>query len=143
MGKKYTGSVLSAGAVAGSLLLAMMSPLAAQNVDCSDTSNLPQIDLNFCALEDFNTADQTLNGTWHTVFAMIKTRDAQEDIESRKGWPGIVLKAQRDWIKFRDSHCESVQFAYRGGSIEPLIYHSCRAALTRQRTKQISGLVEE
>ena len=143
MAKKYTRSVLRTGTVAVSLLLTAISPLAAQSVDCSDTSNLPQIDLNFCALEDYNTADRRLNATWHTVFAMIKTRDAEEDIESRKGWPDVVLKAQRDWIKFRDSHCKSAQFAYRGGSIESLIYHSCRAELTRQRTKQISGLIEE
>ncbi|NKB50816.1 MAG: DUF1311 domain-containing protein [Rhizobiaceae bacterium] len=140
---KYAGIALSTGIIAAGLLLATMTPLEAQDVDCSDTYNLPQIALNFCALEDFNTADQELNTTWKTVFAIIKSHDAQEEMESRKGWPGVLLQAQRDWIKFRDSHCESARFAFRGGSIEPLIYHSCRADLTRQRTNQISGLVEE
>ena len=54
-----------------------------------------------------------------------------------------LLKAQRSWIAFRDGHCETEGFKYRGGSIEPLIVHSCRATLTRQRTQQLNSLLEE
>ena len=124
------------------LAAASISPLAAQDVDCSDPGNLPQQGMNFCALKEFEAEDRKLNTTWKRVFGELKARDAELG-EPFRGMPDALLKAQRSWIAFRDGHCETEGFKYRGGSIEPLIVHSCRATLTRQRTQQLNSLLEE
>lgn len=130
--------------VAAALCLCVLPLYAgqAQDWNCNDPDNLPQQGMNYCASVDFNAADAELNAAWKTVFPQLKTRDADVDTQW-KGLPETVLKAQRAWIKFRDAHCTAEGFKYRGGSIEPLIYHSCRAALTRERTKQITSFLEE
>ena len=124
------------------LLVASATTLGAQDIDCSDPGNLPQQGMNYCALKDFEAADRGLNITWKRVYSEIKVRDADLG-EPFRGMPEALLNAQRSWIAFRDGHCETEGFKYRGGSIEPLIYHSCRADMTRQRTKQLNSLLEE
>ena len=116
---------------------------AAQTPDCSDSGQLTQLAMNFCASEEFGAADAELNAAWKNVFPEIKSRASGGDDNLQKDWPSRVLEAQRSWITFRDAHCESVSFAYRGGSIEPLIFQNCRTELTRQRTRQIKALIEE
>lgn len=123
-------------------LAAGMSPLSAQDIDCSDPGNLPQQGMNYCALKEFEAEDRKLNTAWKRVFGEVKARDKELD-ETWRGMPEALLNAQRSWIAFRDGHCETEGFVYRGGSIEPLIYHSCRAEMTRQRTKQLNSLLEE
>ena len=98
--------------------------------------------MNYCALKDFEAADRDLNITWKRVYSEIKVRDADLG-EPFRGMPEALLNAQRSWIAFRDGHCETEGFKYRGGSIEPLIYHTCRADMTRRRTKQLNSLLEE
>ena len=124
------------------LMAASVSPLGAQDIDCSDPGNLPQQGMNYCALKDFEAEDRKLNAAWKRVFGEIKARDADLG-EPFRGMPDALLNAQRSWIAFRDGHCETEGFKYRGGSIEPLIYHSCRAEMTRQRTQQLNSLLEE
>ena len=124
------------------LAAASTSPLTAQDIDCSDPGNLPQQGMNFCALKEFEAEDRKLNTTWKRVFGELKARDAELG-EPFRGMPDALLKAQRSWIAFRDGHCETEGFKYRGGSIEPLIVRSCRATLTRQRTQQLNSLLEE
>ena len=124
------------------LLVASATTLGAQDIDCSDPGNLPQQGMNYCALKDFEAADRDLNITWKRVYSEIKVRDADLG-EPFRGMPEALLNAQRSWIAFRDGHCETEGFKYRGGSIEPLIYHSCRADMTRRRTKQLNSLLEE
>jgi len=143
MAHKFANSKFLAAGLATGLLMMSAAPLAARSLDCSATGNLTQRDMNFCATQDFNAADQDLNSAWTSVFSEIKSRDAQKDSDATKGWPAAVLEAQRSWIAFRDDHCNSVGFAYRGGTIEPLIYQLCRTELTRQRTEQIKGLIDE
>ena len=125
------------------LLAVLMMPVAAcaNEWSCDDRSILPQQGLNMCALLDFEQADAELNRAWQTVFPKLKARD--KDInEQWQGLPDAVLKAQRSWIAYRDTHCSAEGFRYRGGSIEPLIYHACRATLTRARTQQINEYLE-
>jgi uncharacterized protein YecT (DUF1311 family) len=127
---------------AATMWLILVTPLKAQNFDCSDPGNLPQQGMNFCAAKDFETEDRKLNAVWKEVFGELKARDADLG-EPDRGMPDALLTAQRSWITFRDAHCETEGFKYRGGSIEPLIFQSCRAALTRERSQQIKSLLEE
>lgn len=114
----------------------------AQNWSCTDSDDMPQQGMNYCALLDFQKADAELNAAWKDTFPKIKAHDQEVD-EDLKGWGKNTLDAQRAWITYRDAHCTSEGFKFRGGSMERLIYNSCRANLTRQRTRQIRNLMED
>ncbi|MGI9363668.1 MAG: lysozyme inhibitor LprI family protein [Rhizobiaceae bacterium] len=116
--------------------------LYAQEWNCADSGNLPQQGMNYCAGVDFKKADTALNQAWKFVFSQIKDRDTTQ-IEQWKGWPDAVLKAQRAWIEFRDTNCATEAFKYRGGSIEPLIYQTCRTDMTEKRIQQLKSLLDE
>jgi uncharacterized protein YecT (DUF1311 family) len=47
------------------------------------------------------------------------------------------LEAQRNWVKYKESHCKSVKNGFQGGSIESLIYYTCLLEATEERIKQL------
>ncbi len=120
----------------------MYSAGASQDWNCADPGNLPQQGMNHCAFLDFEKADQRLNATWKNVFPKIRAHDRGVD-KQWQGWPAATRKAQRAWITYRDAHCTSQRFKYRGGTIEPLIYQTCRTKLTNERIKQLQRLLED
>lgn len=119
-------------------------PAAAQDWNCSDPGNLPQMGMNYCAYEDWQKADRELNAVWPKARAHMKAIDA----DSREFFPEqaigaeSLLKAQRAWIDYRDGQCEAEGAQFAGGSIRPLIVNSCLADKTRQRTEELLRLME-
>lgn len=116
--------------------------IKAQDYNCENADELPQQGMNFCAFKDFEAADAELNLVWREVYPEIKKRDAELS-EDQRGWGKALLEAQRAWIKYRDAHCTSEGFQVRGGSLEPLFYHTCRTAITRSRIKELKSLLLE
>ncbi len=112
--------------------IALASQTIAQDkTNCTDSANLTQSEMNHCAGEDYQAADDELNAVW-------------SDLRARRGdgdtWQPI-LDAQRLWIPFRDAHCDAEAAFYEGGSIQPLIRFSCLAGVTEQRTAQLRDLL--
>ena len=70
------------------------------------------------------------------------SRDQLEvrDVKGRPTYFAQLLEAQRAWLRFRDGHCASVGYQARGGSLEPLLIATCKAELTRERTRQLKAL---
>ena len=127
-------------------LLAVVPVTAfSQDWDCSDAGNLPQQGMNYCAFEDWQNEDQTLNAIWPQVRQWAKERDeGSRDLEPDYAViEENLLKAQRAWIDYRDGHCESEGLKYAGGSIQPLIVNSCKADLTRKRNEELLGFLAE
>jgi uncharacterized protein YecT (DUF1311 family) len=115
-------------------LLVAVSPAFAQDYDCVEPAT--QLDLNFCARDDFGVADAELNAIWKDARKVAKDEDALRPDE----WEGLdkaLLAAQRDWIAYRDSQCEFVSFIARGGSMEQMLLWRCKAALTRGRANYL------
>ncbi|MNT18427.1 hypothetical protein D3C72_1536360 [compost metagenome] len=54
----------------------------------------------------------------------------------------LLIQAEKDWIKFRDSHCKFEASQYEGGSIKPLIYSTCLEELTRKRIAAIKASIK-
>ena len=105
-----------------------------------------QQEMNWCAGQDYARADAELNAQWKLTAAHMKQYDADGIDDPRDGRPGYfdtLLEAQRAWIKYRDAHCRSDGYQFRGGTMEPLINASCKAALTRERTEQLKALMPE
>ncbi|MPT48215.1 MAG: DUF1311 domain-containing protein [Sphingobium sp.] len=110
--------------------------------DC--TAPVTQTDMTICAVQDFNEADRLLNAQWKITAAHMKAIDemAKED-DGDPTYFQALLNAQRAWLQYRDSHCMTVGFYARGGSMQPMLVALCRAELTQERTKQIKALTEQ
>jgi uncharacterized protein YecT (DUF1311 family) len=122
-----------------SVALALLAAQAAAP-DCRDPQT--QIDLNACAALDFEQADRALNAVWPEAIASARAGDSEIDrrTDRRPTSEARLREAQRAWLAFRDAHCAWQAYGEaRGGSLEPLIYHGCRARLTRERIRQLAG----
>lgn len=90
-----------------------------------------QAELNQTAKKDFELADAELNKVYKEVIKLLSEKEKQ-----------LLIKAQRDWIKFRDSHCEFEANEYEGGSIQPLIYYSCLTERTKNRIEDLKSIMK-
>ena len=120
------------------LLALLQTPY--QDHQCDDPQTQP--DINACAAIEFEQADAELNAAYREAIAEARAMDAEIDrnYDTRPTSEEKLREAQRAWLVFRDAHC--VYEAYgeaRGGSMEPMSYEVCRAALTRERTEQLGG----
>ncbi len=118
-----------------SLLINTSSVVAAQ---CNPSGN--QMEMNQCALEDFERVDQKLNDVWRQLLA------------KEKGNPAYIKKlrsAQRAWITFRDAEteamfaCEEDNPRFCWGSMYPLLYHGVLSDLTEERTQRLQQYLQQ
>lgn len=91
-------------------------------------SAITQTELNECSYEEYEAADRALNQAYQSLTEQISL-PAQE----------ALTTAELAWIEFRDSDCQFVRSQYAGGSIEPLIYHSCLTERTKTRTDELTS----
>lgn len=123
------------------LLAAQAGAAAADEVDCANA--MTQYDMNYCAGREFAAADAELNRVWREVITSEAAEDRRYNREDREGGrqrdgEAQLRAAQRAWVTFRDGQCAYESYENFGGTMEPLVYNSCRAELTRQRTAQLS-----
>ena len=111
--------------VAASLLVAHR----AIALDCSNA--ITTVDMIECADKDYSAADKSLN---HAYSALKKTLDATGN--------ELLLNAQRAWLKFRDASCDLDADQARGGTMAPLLRIGCLTAMTKERTKALTELIE-
>ncbi|OYX66088.1 MAG: hypothetical protein B7Y88_05975 [Sphingomonadales bacterium 32-64-17] len=99
--------------------------------------------MNQCAARDYAEADKALNAQWSRTADVMRERDRQldRDYDDRPGYFETLLAAQRAWLTYRDKHCASEGYLYRGGSMEPMVVSGCKAKLTEQRTSQLAELM--
>ena len=112
-------------AVAAALVALLAGSAQAQQVDCKNA--LSQNDMNFCADQDFQKADKALNAAYRKVMADM------DDATKTK-----LKIAQRAWVTFRDAECDYESMSEAGGSMQPMIYSTCQARLTKVRTKELT-----
>ncbi|CCH99125.1 lysozyme inhibitor LprI family protein [Microcystis aeruginosa] len=102
----------------------------AQNPNCNNPQT--QSEMNICASIAYQNADRKLNQVYRQLLPKLSAARKQK-----------LITAQQAWIKFRDSSCEFERSAYEGGSIAPMIYGNCLAAVTEQRTKDLRRYLED
>lgn len=105
----------------------------AGKLDCSDMSSATQSDMNLCAGQSYQMADDALNEAW----AQLRARRGEGHSMD------LLRDAQRAWIAFRDAHCEAHAAPYEGGSIQPLIRFTCLQDVTARRTAQLRAFLNE
>jgi uncharacterized protein YecT (DUF1311 family) len=127
----------------GVILFATMQFVPSEEA-CADWGNLPQQPMNACARWDFEQADAELNALWDEVleYARVHLSNADEG-DDRPSGEERLRTAQRAWITLRDEHCAVWSYHMRGGSAEPMLYHGCRADMTRDRIEALRNLMLE
>jgi len=91
-----------------------------------------QAEMNQSAINNFTKADNELNQVYKKL---VKKLDKKEK--------NLLITAQKNWIKFRDSKCEFEKQQYDGGSIQPLIYYTCLAECSEDRTEDLKRNLED
>lgn len=126
------------------VLVSVPAVAAARDWDCADADNLPQQGMNYCAYQEWQEADATLNAIWPDVRARMAAmdKDNSEYFPEQANGAENLLKAQRAWIDYRDGQCEAEGAQFAGGSIRPLITFSCKATMTQRRIEELRGLME-
>lgn len=125
--------------ILASCLSVLSLPAAAQSVNCYTAT--AQIELTFCAEQDWMAADADLNAAYAAAQAAMKAVDANLPV-SLRGASVALRDAQRAWIPFRDAACAAEGYQMRGGSAEPMVIYGCRARVTQTRAADLWTLAE-
>lgn len=124
------------------VLFAASAAIADDEVKCNPEGT--QAEMNICAWDDFQKADDELNAVYKKAIAFAKDQDENlADQPDLKGAVAALKKAQRAWIDYRDGHCDGVGFSARGGSMEPMLVAGCQEELTKNRTAELKALMED
>ena len=102
----------------------------AQDVDCTNAQT--QMELTFCAEQDWQAADADLNAAYTAAQKVMRAIDAGLP-KAEQGAEANLRAGQRAWVTFRDATCAAEGYAMHGGSAEPMLIYGCRARLTEQR----------
>jgi len=124
------------------MILSLALALAAQEPQLDCDNAMSQMEMNACAGQDFEAVDAELNRIWPGLIAHAREMDREIDrrYDQRPGYEEVLRDAQRAWVTFRDAECTwSAYGEARGGSMESMSYNACRADLTRQRIRQLTG----
>ena len=114
---------------AATLLLLPALQLQAQTLDCDNA--MTQMEINQCAAQALEQADQELNRVYTQYRAGLQAKDWQ-----------ALKQVQLAWIKFRDLDCKQVASIYEGGSMQPMVRSNCLAERTRERISHLEQMTE-
>ena len=122
-------------------VLLMDAPADAEEpkVNCEKADT--QMEMNYCAEQDFNAADADLNAQWKVTRKVLADWDKKLDVDQR-GAENALLKSQRAWIDYRDGECEAEGYSAHGGTMEPMLVMSCKAELSKVRTEELKQLAD-
>lgn len=118
--------VLAMVGLAAVLYAAWDRPVLAQDCDNAAT----QAVINQCAAEFYRREDGALNQTYQAVMARLDPAGQS-----------ALRQAQRDWLKYRDSHCQAVASAVRGGSLYGAVINGCLAETTKARADTLKAMM--
>lgn len=111
---------------------------ADDDIKCNDGGN--QLELNACARDDFDKADDELNQTYQSLLK----KEADDKLFISK-----LRLAQKAWLSFRDADLEA-RFACAEdnvrvcwGSMYSMSLLSRKAELTRERTKHLQQILKD
>ncbi len=121
------------------ITLPFAAPVAAlaQDVDCANAQ--AQVELTFCAEQDWKTADADLNAAYEVAISAMKSIDINLDAPDR-GAEKALRASQRAWITFRDNTCAAEGYAFHGGSAEPMVIYQCRARISAARADELGNM---
>ncbi|TDP01559.1 lysozyme inhibitor LprI family protein [Flavobacterium sp. 245] len=91
-----------------------------------------QLEMNQIAMDNLKKADNELNKVYKKLVQKLDEKEKN-----------LLITAQKDWIKFRDSKCDFEKQGSEGGSIQPLVYYTCLAECTEDRIKDLKRNLDD
>ena len=91
------------------------------------------VEMRDCAGKEYMEADAELNSVYRQLASKLET----------EGHRAALKAAQLAWIKYRDANCEFESYLNRGGTIYPVVYESCRARMTVDRTRELREMLKQ
>jgi uncharacterized protein YecT (DUF1311 family) len=119
-------------ALIGFILIAGTSVASAAD-ECA--SPMDQTTMNICADKSYKEADRALNAQYAVTRKAVLAYDPEGD--------KLLIAAQRAWVAFRDAHCNATSFAFKGGTMEPMMRASCLAETTEARTAELKKMASD
>lgn len=123
--------------LAALLLVPVAAGLSAQTSEDAHVQHVHQL------------ADAALNAQYRRTMAAMASADRTRDDDLKKGirkpdgrptYQAGLIAAERAWLAYRDAHCLTVGFAYRGGAYEDEAEGKCINELTSRRTLDLKAL---
>lgn len=119
-------------------VLLVEAPVSAQDKPEDDCENATtQMEMTYCAEQDFAEADEQLNAQYKLTRDAMKNWDSETEGLNLGSAADALLASQRAWLAFRDAQCAFHGYQARGGTMEPMLIYGCQAELSRQRTRQL------
>jgi uncharacterized protein YecT (DUF1311 family) len=119
----------SISALCTAYLLATL-PAQADSSDCGHFSDYPA--WADCEKKSSVSSDEKLNRVYRKVLSKLKGSTDETK---------LLVKAQRQWIAFRDAQCELEGFASNGGSAQSTIVAGCVDRFASQRAEYLFSLL--
>ena len=113
---------------------------ADEKLNCDDSTNMNQSQMNMCWYQEFAKADAALNEIWPEVKVFAKSLD-QDASEGDQTGADALLKSQRAWLVYREQQCALESFTSRGGSMQPMLNTGCKTALTNARVSELKNFI--
>jgi len=106
-------------------LLAFISINAcATSTNCHEKAR--QAEMTNCAIEKLNLRENKLNKKIAKISSIL-------EIDNK------FILANKNWLSYRDAHCDSVSNIYNGGSIHKFVLSECKAKETQIRLKSLEN----
>lgn len=99
---------------------------------CNNSFAQTQLEMNETAYANYKKADAQLNKVYKQLMTILTKKEKP-----------LLIQAEKDWLKFRDSHCKFEASQYEGGSIKPLIYYNCLEETTKKRIAEIKASIKD
>jgi uncharacterized protein YecT (DUF1311 family) len=111
------------------LVLFAASTVMLSRAPAQDCRSATQRDaLVACARQEYQKADQALNQLYRTVLSRLQTAQRAE-----------LRTVERQWLAYRNAHCNAAARMYEGGREEPVIRFACLEEVTEQRIELLKS----
>lgn len=87
------------------------------------------LDMRKAASETYRRWDDVLN----EIYSVLKVELSSSDMD-------VLTEKQLEWIDYRDKTAKEDSLKYKGGTIEPVVYTSTLASLTKERCYELVNL---
>lgn len=108
-----------------SLLVAFLQISGTAFAVCEDGSTH---EMRQCLSAEYEKVDKQLN----TLYQQVMTH---QDETGKK----LLIKAEQDWIQYRDTRCAFVADQFRGGTFAPVMQLMCLVDRTQDRLSDLEG----
>lgn len=123
-------------------LLAASGPAAAMDpIDC--TQALSTVEMNTCAVAEFEKADKELNEVYARALKAIPDMAGDDPQFNAAAWEAALRVSQRAWIAFRDAECQDhIAMFWSGGSGGTVDVIGCKTEKTEARIQDLKTRYE-